>query len=56
VKFRATSYAMGSIVAVAHFEAPTYSAARRHPKVAELPAAGSSDRGKVKVIGIKPLR
>jgi hypothetical protein len=47
---------MGTVVEQTTFEAPTYSAARRHPAVIALPAAGSSDRGKVKVIGIKPLR
>ena len=56
MKFRATSYSLGQIVAEATVEADSYRAALRDPKVKALPAAAQGDRGKIKVIGLKLVR
>lgn len=56
MKFRATSYSMGQIVAETTVEAGSYREALRNPKVKALPAAAQGDRGKIKVLGLKLVK
>lgn len=56
MKFRATSYSMGTAVAQVVVDASSYRSALKHPFVRALPAAGMGDRGRIRVLGIKVLR